>query len=116
MHVSYDAYLRGFTIPGEICEIEGAGPISVANARQLASDSIMKAIITNAVDVTLISHLGRTIPTHLRTAIEVRDRTCVIAGCEIDRHLEIDHNIPVEASGPTHPSRPCASRSMTIAV
>ena len=101
VHVSYDAYLRGYTIPGEICEIEGAGPISVAAARQLASDSIMKAIIMNAVDVTLISHLGRTIPAHLRTAIEVRDRTCVIAGCEIDRHLEIDHNIPVEASGLT---------------
>ena len=101
LHISYDAYLRGWTVPGEICEIEGYGPISVANAYRLASDSFLKTVITNNVDVTLISHLGRTIPAHLRSAIEVRDRACVMAGCEMDRHLEIDHNIPVAAAGKT---------------
>ncbi len=46
-----------------------------------------------------VSHPGRTIPTRLRTAIEARDRVCVIGGCEVERHLEIDHNVPVAAGG-----------------
>ena len=101
VHVSYAAYLRGYTVPGEICEIEGAGPITVATAYRLASDSIMKAVVNDGVDISLISHLGRTISAHLRTGVEVRDPTCNIEGCEIDRHLEIDHNIPVAAGGLT---------------
>ena len=101
VHVSHAAYERGYTTRGEICEIEGIGPIPVAVARRLASDSIMKAVVIDGVDVTRVSHLGRTIPAHLRTAIETRDRACVIAGCDVDRHLEIDHNIPVAARGPT---------------
>ena len=101
VHISYAAYLRGHTVPGEICEVEGAGPITVATAYRLASDSFMKAVVNNGVDISLVSHLGRTIPAHLRTGVEVRDRTCNIEGCEIDRHLEIDHNIPVAAGGPT---------------
>ena len=56
VHVSHAAYLRGNTVPGEICEIEGAGPITVATAYRLASDSIMKAVVNNGVDISLISH------------------------------------------------------------
>ncbi len=51
VHVSYAAYLRGYTCPGEICEIEGAGPITVPTAYRLASDSVMKAVVNN------LSHL-----------------------------------------------------------
>jgi 5-methylcytosine-specific restriction endonuclease McrA len=46
-------------------------------------------------------HLGRSIPTTLRTAVETKHRTCMIAGCDVDRHLEIDHNIPYAQGGPT---------------
>ena len=99
VHVSHAAYERGWTEPGEICEIEGLGPVPVGVARRLGSDAILKAVVIDGVDVTRVSHLGRTIPAQLRTAIEVRDRTCVIEGCEIDRHLQIDHNIPVAAGG-----------------
>ena len=101
VHVSHAAYQRGWTQRGEICEIEGLGPVPVGVALRLASDAIMKAVVIDGVDVTRVSHLGRTIPTHLRTAIETRDRCCVIDGCEIDRHLEIDHNVPVAAGGRT---------------
>ncbi len=101
LHASKRAYERGWTEPGEICEIEGIGPVPVGVARRLAADCVMKAIVTDGVDVTRVAHLGRTIPAHLRTAVEVRDRACVIAGCEVDRHLEIDHNIPVATRGPT---------------
>ena len=50
--------------------------------------------------MTHVVHLGRSIPATLRTAIETRDQTCVIAGCDVDRHLEIDHNIPYAQGGP----------------
>ncbi len=101
VHVSHAAYRRGWTEPGEICEIEGIGPIPVGVAHRLASDGILKAVVIDGVDITRVAHLGRTIPAHLRTAIETRDRTCLIEGCEIDRHLEIDHNTPVAAGGRT---------------
>ena len=101
VHVSHAAYQRGWTERGEICEIEGLGPVPVGVALRLASDAVIKAVLIDGVDVTRVSHLGRTIPAHLRTAIETRDRCCVIEGCEIDRHLEIDHNIPVATGGRT---------------
>lgn len=40
-------------------------------------------------------------PARLRTALEELQPECVIAGCHIDRHLEIDHNVPVTERGPT---------------
>lgn len=101
VHMSKDAYERGWTEPGETCEIDGFGPIPVAVARRMASDSIFKSLVVDGVDVTRVSHYGRTIPSHLRTAIEARDRVCNIAGCEISHHLQIDHNIPVTEGGPT---------------
>ena len=103
VHVSKTAYERGMTEAGEICEIEGAGPIPVGVARRLTSDAILTALVTDGVDVTRVAHLGRTIPAHVRTAVQTRDRACVIEGCEVDRHLEIDHNVPFAEGGPTTP-------------
>ena len=101
VHMSRAAYERGWTEPGETCEIDGIGPVPVAVARRMASDSIFKILVIDGVDVTRVSHVGRTIPAHLRTAVEVRDRVCTIVGCEVGRHLEIDHNIPVATGGRT---------------
>ena len=70
-------------------------------ARRLSNDVILKALITDGTDVRAVSHLGRTIPARVRTALEELQPECVIAGCHVDRHLEIDHNDPVEAQGPT---------------
>lgn len=110
IHMSKTAYERGWTEPGEVCEIEGVGPVPVAVARRMASDAILKSLVVDGVDVTRISHHGRTIPAHLRTAVEARDPVCTIAGCETSRHLQIDHNIPVAAGGLTELAnlgRPC---------
>ena len=101
-HVSHDAYLRGHTIPGEVCELQGAGPVPVQVVRVLASgDVLVKALVTDGIDVQRGVHLGRTIPAALRTAIDARDRECVIAGCHVSRHIEYDHNIPVSEGGET---------------
>jgi hypothetical protein len=52
--------------------------------------------------VTRVVALGRSIPVALATAVRAQRRSCVIEGCEVDRHLELDHNIPYAQGGPTN--------------
>jgi hypothetical protein len=99
--IDHTAFLRGHTVPGEICEIVGIGPVPVAVVQRLANDAIFKALITDGTDIRSISHLSRVIPTRLRTGIEELQPECVISGCHVNRHLELDHNIPIEEQGPT---------------
>ncbi|HEX7277732.1 MAG TPA: HNH endonuclease signature motif containing protein [Acidimicrobiales bacterium] len=56
---------------------------------------------TKGVDVVAVAHRGRTIPAHLRSALELRDPTCVIPGCDLRDRLEIDHVVPFAEGGPT---------------
>nr|MBA2274318.1 DUF222 domain-containing protein [Actinomycetota bacterium] len=99
--VDHRALLRGSIEDGESCEIPGIGPIPVVTARALAGDAFLSALLTDGTDIKTVCHLGRTIPSRLRTAIEMRDRTCVVPGCDVGRHLEIDHITPVTDGGPT---------------
>ena len=101
LHVSDTAFRRGHTISGEICEIEGAGPVPVGTARRLSSDAIVKALVVHGTDVTRVVARGRSIPAALATAIRTEQPTCSIEGCEVDRHLELDHNIPWAVGGET---------------
>lgn len=73
------------------CEIPGIGPIPKATAKAFAGDAIVKGIVKHGSDVTAVAHLGRTIPAKVRTALEVRDPECVVPGCDVRKHLEIDH-------------------------
>ncbi|MBA2274826.1 MAG: HNH endonuclease [Actinobacteria bacterium] len=99
--IDHSALTRGYLMPGERSEIAGVGPISVASAKSLMSDSILSAVILNGVDVTTVSHLGRTIPAHLRTALVARDQTCVVPGCDVRWPLHIDHAKPLSEGGVT---------------
>ncbi len=103
VHVLADhqALLRGSTEDGETCEIAGVGPVPVATAQALAGDAFLRALVTDGTDVKAVSHAGRTIPARLRTALEQRDRTCVVPGCDVRRHLQIDHIRPVPQGGRT---------------
>ena len=101
VRVDHRAFLAGGTEPGEVCEIVGVGPIPVSVAQRLADDAFLEAILTTGVDVLAVSHLGRTIPAHLRTALDELFPECAIEGCNVAWSLEIDHNQPVEARGPT---------------
>ena len=89
--VDYEALMRGYTVAGERCEIPGIGPIPVTLARQMSEDAILKALVTNGVDVVTVAHAGYTVPTHLRTAVEVRDPKCIVPRCDRRRGLQIDH-------------------------
>jgi len=97
MHVRVDhsAFVRERTVEGETCEVAGVGPIPVATARALASDSILYGIVTKGIDVTTIANLGRTVSAALRAALEYRDHVCRVLGCTVQHGLEIHHKNPV---------------------
>jgi hypothetical protein len=104
MHLLVDwaALRRGRLGDGEVCEIPGVGPVPLAVARQELGEAIVKVIVTKGVDVTTVAHRGRTVPAHIGSALEQRDPTCVVPGCDVARGLEKDHyKIPFEHDGPT---------------
>jgi hypothetical protein len=101
IRVDHAALVRGHPKEGEVCEIPGIGPIPVAAAQRLASDGILKVLVTKGADVTAVAHAGRTIPARLRTALEARDLTCVVPGCDVRVGLQIDHIEPFAQGGPT---------------
>jgi Domain of unknown function (DUF222)/HNH endonuclease len=99
--VSAGALERGTTLAGETSRIPGVGPVSVSAARRLAARGSVKVLERNGIDVRLVAHAGRTIPATLRTALERRDSTCVVPGCNRSRGLEIDHVVPLSEGGIT---------------
>lgn len=101
VHVDETAWSRGRLERDESCRISGIGPVSVAAARRLAKDGIVKTVLADGADVRAVAHLGRTIPARLRTALEARDQNCVVPGCDEREGLEIDHIVPFAEGGPT---------------
>lgn len=101
VRVDAAALARGHLEAGEVCEIDGVGPVPVATASALLSDAVVSAVVSDGVDITTVAHLGRTIPAHLRTALQARDPTCVVPGCSVADHLDIDHIVPFAQGGPT---------------
>ena len=104
MHLRVDlaALRRGNLDEGEVCEIPGVGPVPLATAVHEVGEAILKVIIGDGVDVRTVAHIGRAVPAHLRSALENRDETCVVPGCDVGRGLEIDHyKIGFAQDGPT---------------
>jgi len=104
MHLRVDlaALRRGNLDDGEVCEIPGVGPVPLATAVNEVGEAILKVIIGDGVDVRTVAHIGRAVPAHLRSALENRDETCVVPGCDVGRGLEIDHyKIGFAQDGPT---------------
>jgi hypothetical protein len=101
VRVDLDCLLRGAAHPGELCEIDGQGPIPAPMARDLMNDSYLRLIFHRSGDIRSIFHFNRTINRTLRTALVCRDTTCVVPGCGARTRLEIDHVIPVTDHGPT---------------
>jgi hypothetical protein len=87
--------------PGSDARFPAWGPSPVATARVLASDCFLKVLLTDGIDVTAVAHAGRTISAPLRTALDARDPTCVVKGCDVREGLEYDHVVPFAEGGPT---------------
>jgi hypothetical protein len=96
--VGLQPLLNGKTGPGEICEIPGVGPVPVAHAREVLSHGLLQLVITDGVDIQTVVSPTRHVPTALKIAIALRDRTCKIRGCDRDRMLERHHTPPFEQS------------------
>ena len=97
--VSLPALLSGRTRPGETCEIPGVGPVPVAHAREVLSHGLLQLVITDGVDIQTVVSPTRHVPTPLKIAIAVRDRTCKVRGC--DRTLGL-HRHHTEHYADTH--------------
>ena len=91
IRIDHTAFTREQVEPGETCEILGVGPIPVTVAKALSVDAFYAAVITRGVDIVNVAHLGRAVTAEQRTALQLRDPTCVVPGCTTSHGLEIDH-------------------------
>ena len=98
--VDLAAYRRGCVNPGETCEIRGIGPVPVEVARQWAGDAFIKTVICDGTNIVRVHHFGRTINTHLRTALDLLEPNCAVPRCDNPR-LEYHHLQPHAHGGAT---------------
>lgn len=82
---------RGRVQGDELCEIDGVGPTSVAAVRSLLSDAFLALVFTDGVDVRNVTHLGRQVTAHQRTALEMRGGVCGMENCTSSHLLDIHH-------------------------
>jgi hypothetical protein len=102
LRVDLAALRRGNLEEGEVCEIPGVGPVPLATAVHEVGEAILKVIISDGVDVRTVTHGGRAVPARIRSALEDRDETCAVPGCDVRQGLEIDHyRIGFAQGGPT---------------
>ncbi len=101
------AYRRGHAHAGEVCHVQGGGPLPVERVRQLSEDAFLKAVVHDGVRISTVKHFGRHIPAELRTALELgtpprfEGTACAEEGCGRRYGLEWDHVDPVAHGGPT---------------
>jgi hypothetical protein len=70
------------------------GIISAAKARWLACDSTVTRVVMGPEGQPLdYGRTKRVVPPHLRRAVEVRDRSCVFAGCDAPSHWCDVHHV-----------------------
>lgn len=91
LRIDWDALTRGHVESDETCEIAGLGPISVATAREMLGESILKLVITKGVDVVNVTHLGRGPNIAQKIALLWQQPVCTRKGCGRRARLEYDH-------------------------
>jgi hypothetical protein len=94
IRVDLTALVRGQLDEGEICEIDGIGPILVSEARDLLGDATLRLVLTNGVAVGNVVHLGRG-PNVAQTIAKLWERaSCIVEGCDNTVRIEYDHRTP----------------------
>lgn len=93
LRVDLAALVSGAVGGGEVCEIAGIGPVSVAHARSVLGDSVLKLVMTRGVDVVSATHLGRGPSAAQKIALLWSAGVCSVEGCNRTR-LEVDHRVP----------------------
>lgn len=93
MRVDLPALRRGHTLPGELCDIHGYGPVSIADLKALLPDAAIDVVLTNGRDVFNVTHLGRHTTAHQQVVLDLLNFGCTRQGCPATRHLQVDHRI-----------------------
>ncbi len=95
LRVDLDAFLRGYPLDGELCELDGCGPVPMAAVHDLLEkgDPLVAAILTRGKTVFGVAHLRRQATAHQKTALEWLYPSCNVKGCNCRAYLEIDHRI-----------------------
>ena len=85
--------------------IVGGGPVPTAEARRLAERAFVKAVIHDGKRIETVTHVGRTYPAELRTALELGDppefNGLICTDCARRYGIQRDHVNPVANRGLT---------------
>ncbi|HEY8217419.1 MAG TPA: DUF222 domain-containing protein, partial [Acidimicrobiia bacterium] len=82
---------RGHVVAGEVCELDGFGPIPVTVAKKLLTDARVTLLVHDDDRISHVSSVTRTVPAKLRRWLEATYPTCGRQGCDNSRNLIIDH-------------------------
>jgi Domain of unknown function (DUF222)/HNH endonuclease len=79
------------------------GPVTAEQARMLACDATVSRVVTDGASQVLdVGRATRSIPTAIRRAVVVRDRTCVAPGCHAPpQRCDVHHVVFWEDGGGT---------------
>lgn len=91
LRLDVSALRRGHVEAGETCEIAGLGPVSVAAAREMLGESVLKLVLTDGVEVRNVTHLGRGPTAAQQVALQWEQPCCRRLGCGRRARLQYDH-------------------------
>ena len=74
-------------------------PVEIA--RSVLGEAFLELVITDGMDVSTVVTDSRTIRRALRVALEERDPTCCVPGCNTSDPLEVDHYVTDFIAGGT---------------
>jgi hypothetical protein len=100
--IDAEALRRGTTSTGEICEIDGIGPVPVESATELLGEGSLRFLIKEGRDIRTVTTSSRDLATRTARALAARDRSCVVPGCGKRLGLQADHCfVDYHDDGPT---------------
>jgi hypothetical protein len=100
--VDAEALRRGTNKGGEICEIDGVGPVSVEAVTELIGDGGMQFLVRDGVDIRIVTKTTRVLARRAQMALVARDRICAVPTCGKRLGLQQDHwDIDFGKGGPT---------------
>ena len=104
--VDYDTIRNGWKLtPGGISKIPGVGPIDPQDAKDVARDALINAVLVDGEDLRHFKRFGRHVPPEIKVALELGTAPAfdgpVCSGCGNRFRPERDHLEPVVAEGPT---------------
>ena len=92
--VDLPAFLRGYPIEGETCEVAGC-PVAVSAVRDLleSGSPFLAAVVTKGTKLTGVVHFGRKPTAFQQTGLEWIYPSCAVEGCAQKAHLQRDHRV-----------------------